>query len=196
MSCSIPRKELTTAAATEPLNNHDSLTKLLKLTTGVPDAEWLWAIADNVVPQRPTFSLSAADFAPFVPTFTLDMDPDDFPTSLNIVTHSTAVLERFAASDKLVPTLLKDKSSVEPMLDFIEHADLPTQCDDREETDKTLGKAKAAAARTLVLLMSETEVPQWLWERVEAWFDQDAAKRPDLLSCALLAYGNRARSGE
>jgi hypothetical protein len=178
------------------LNNHASLTGLLKLTEGVPDSEWLWAIADNVVPQKPTFSLAASDFTPFVPTFTLDMDPDEFPTSLNIVKHSTGVLERFAAANMLAPQLLKDKPSVEPMLDFIEHAGLPSQVENREETDKELGKAKAAAARTLVFLMSETEVPAWLWERVERWFDQDAQKRPDLVSCALLAYGNRARSGE
>ncbi|EKC98916.1 hypothetical protein A1Q2_06670 [Trichosporon asahii var. asahii CBS 8904] len=176
------------------LNLTNDKLRLLKLTEGVPDSEWLWAIADNVVPQKPTFSLAASDFTPFVPTFTLDMDPDEFPTSLNIVKHSTGVLERFAAADMLAPQLLKDKPSVEPMLDFIEHAGLPSQVENREETDKELGKAKAAAARTLVFLMSETEVPAWLWERVERWFDQDAQKRPDLVSCALLAYGNRARS--
>lgn len=162
----------------------------------MPDAEWLWAIADNVAPQKPGYALSAADFAPFVPTFTLDTDADEFAASLAIVKHATAVLERFAAADKLAPALLHDRGAVEPMLDFIEHADVPAQCDDREETDKELGKAKAAAARTLVCLMSETEVPGWLWDRVEAWFDQDAQKRPDLVSCALLAYGNRARSGK
>lgn len=162
----------------------------------MPDSEWLWAIADNVVPQKPAFRLEAADFAPFPPTFKLDMDPEEFPTSLNVVKHSSGILERFAAADLLDIALLQDKQAIEPLLDFIEYAELPAKVDEREETDKELGKAKAAAARTLVFLMSETTPPDWLWQRVERWFDQDPAKRPDLVSCALLAYGNRARSGE
>jgi hypothetical protein len=130
---------------------------------------------------------------------------------LLILAHATAILERFNAADKLDhAALLGDKPTMEKMLEFVENAVLPpwVEFDDDDDDDdeggeneeagkeqeKTLGMGKAAVARTIVSLLAEAQAPEWVWTRVSAWMGME--DRPDLVACALLSYGNKARSGE
>lgn len=208
------------------LSSHDNLVAVMTLAGAVhtpgawaeDDADarsgvaaWLWTIADNLIDESsaPEYSLSAADVRLFLPPLQcaapreapVDDDGDCFSTDLTLLTHATRVLERFNAADKLDhKEIMGDTAAMEQMLDFVELALIPSwvEVDDDEpgDSEKTLGVAKASIARTVVSLLAEAGdvAPTWVWERVQAWLDMN--DRADLVACALLSYGNRARSGE
>lgn len=135
-------------------------------------------------------------------------------TDLAILAHAASVLDRFNAGDKVDHAgLMGDTATMEALFDFVEHAQLPPWVefydDDEDEEqrqlaegmpgtgspqEKILGIAKAAVARTIVSAIAEADAPEWIWSRVGTWLSLN--DRPDLISCALLSYGNKARSGK
>ncbi|CAK9787038.1 hypothetical protein CC85DRAFT_303950 [Cutaneotrichosporon oleaginosum] len=167
-------------------------------------ASWLWNVVQHVVPAEPTYTLTLSLIKAFLPPLRGVMpraaprdleDADDaFATDIAILTHATKVLERFNGKDKLEYTaLLGARDAITTLLGFMEEAAIPLWLEEVEEdTTKALGVAKADVSRTLVNALSEGgDVPPWLLERLGSWLERPT--RPDLVSVALLAYGNVAR---
>jgi hypothetical protein len=148
------------------------------------------------------------------PATSSDEDAEHVDADLIIVSHAASVLDKFNQADK-VQGVMGDQALLEAMFDFVERAELPPwvtfEVDDDEdeeeeangkpkeqkvpgqEQEKTLRHAKGDVARTVVSLI-DASAPEWVWKRIATWLDMDG--RPDLVSCALLGYGNKARSGE
>lgn len=167
--------------------------------------------------REPAYKLGLAEVKEFLPPLLGgmprdrpsnldDVDPEDsFTTDMAILTHATKVLERFNGKDKLeYAAILADQATVTALIDFVEKAEVPRWLDtsgweDKDEIEKGLAMAKADVSRTVVSLLSEGlgvggKVPQWLHERLGQWLEIPG--RPDLVSVALLVYGNCARGGE
>ncbi|KAK8853333.1 hypothetical protein IAR55_004037 [Kwoniella newhampshirensis] len=95
-------------------------------------------------------------------------------------------------------------SLLDTVLDFVEHAFVPTEWarvhdddeSDEEELfyhDKALGKSKAAIIKGVVNLASETPETKStasFWNRMRGWLEQDTSIRDDLVNCAILSFGN------
>lgn len=121
------------------------------------------------------------------------------------------------------PSLAARPSALRCLADFIEMASSPTawdlpriamksRChtdginaepDDEEalsfeEVEKTIGAGKAPIIRAVVAVSSEMEATdstmEWFWNRMRSWSTRE--QRDDLVSCALLTFGNAARQGE
>lgn len=126
---------------------------------------------------------------------------DSWEADANIATSAATILERFAEADKIDASVLQDKSATEGLFDFVQNAEVPSWLKSKldseaaEEAEKNLGTAKGSVAKAIVHLLSEAgdEIPDWVWARIRLWLSKN--DRQDLVSVALLVYGNRARSG-
>ncbi|WOO81873.1 uncharacterized protein LOC62_04G005388 [Vanrija pseudolonga] len=177
---------------------------------------WIYDVIDEALPEKgaPAYSLSAKEVALFIPALEgaaprkAPVDLEDITDSVgnsweadaNITTNAAAILERFAEADKIDPAVLQDKSASEGLFDFVQNAEVApwlktkVSAEEAEETEKALGTAKGSVAKAIVHLLSEAgdKIPDWVWARIRLWLSKN--DREDLVSVALLAYGNRARS--
>ncbi len=215
----LTRLRLTSAASVAALSGLEALSTLVRTantlyTPGEWDgslrgtvSSWLWDVVHHTIPEEPSYTLPLSSIKDFLPALRGAMpraapsdikDTDDaFSTDVAILTHTTKILEQFNGKDKLEYTaLLRDRETLTALLEFMEEAAVPPWLEEVEEdTTKALGVAKADVSRTVVNTLSEGgEVPPWVLERLGAWLERPA--RPDLVSVALLAYGNCARGGK
>ncbi|BEJ07091.1 hypothetical protein CcaverHIS641_0403600 [Cutaneotrichosporon cavernicola] len=204
------------AASVAALSGLEALTTLLRTanalyTPGDWDvsprgavASWLWDVVDHTVSQEPSYILPLSTIKEFLPALRgmlpraapSDVEDADeaFGTEVTILTHATKVLERFNAKDKIeYAALLGNRDCLSVVMEFMEDAAIPPWLDEVEDdTKKALGVAKADVSRTLVSTLSEGgDAPPWVLERLGSWLERPT--RPDLVSIALLAYGNCAR---
>lgn len=169
-------------------------------------SSWFWNVVHLTVSEEPGYTLPLSAVKDFLPPLQGVMprgapsdleDADEFDTDVAILTHATKVLERFNGKDNLeYSALLRDRDTLTALLEFMEEAAVPPWLEEvGEETTKALGVAKADVSRTLVNTFSEGgEMPPWVLERLGGWLERPT--RPDLVSVALLVYGNCARGGE
>ena len=144
---------------------------------------------------------------------------------LSNMTATCTIIERLAAKEgaDLVPFMTPfavsggaTSRALELLLGFIDLAsppavwDLPRveargEVDEKdeeedlsfEECEKVIADGKALLIRAVVALTSEMDISDdntaWFWNRMRDWATR---QRDDLVSCALLAFGNAARQGE
>lgn len=148
------------------------------------------------------------------PTSGVLFDPDLAEVDVQILSTSCACLEVIATRSEVVEALFRKRGTstpIEEVMDFAELASFPLQWETTEATDEeaTTSRPKIFAAAKASLLRAAVEAAadmsprdpqnQGFWSRMQRWLrlkvDEEHA-RTDLVSCALLCYGNFARSGE
>lgn len=115
---------------------------------------------------------------------------------MKIISQASTIFDVFGQVSQLDQISDEQISSI---AEFIEIGKLPGWVDTAEwddtDIEKPFGIAKGNVARTLVSILADRpNIPASILQRLNTWFTIE--DRPDLLSVALLIYGNYARDGE
>lgn len=134
-----------------------------------------------------SIAILAGSFRPF-----MGGEAGDGPDEIKILCETCRFFETSCGDEPVAGIYME---SLPLILDFIQDGVIPPSWsydDDftASSCEEDIGKAKAALIK-MVVAMSENIQADWFWSRMQRWLGQ----RPDLQSCGLLCFGNKARDG-